>query len=412
MNLDLEEIIAQNNEKLLSQLAALLAQQNTPNKGGVDMPRKLKYGQGTVHKRRRKNQRGTMYEWYEVKWFDEYGRRQSTTAKTKDEGHKILSKQNKRSMKNNSRKELVTFGTAIMKWYTTFGNRNAGEKRNELNLTQLKRIPKTTMDKLLTQVFAQELQEHLDYVESKHGPNPKWWTKLLLTAFLKHAFNQGWIKNNFGGLLIAEEPGPQREKNILPRELEDKFISFFSPSKNSANKVDYRPYVKGLIYTGCRISEFATIGKYEDTQTDYQKGVFKCRETKSIRAKDRRRGILYKIREIPILPPIADYNFPLPTLTHDRIQYNFRSAVAKLKKSDGIDLKLTPHDMRHTYQSRLNELGISDSVSMEILGWKTKKMQQHYTHNTKELIDREIAKIKESTILSSYHTLSNVAEKP
>ena len=52
--------------------------------------------------------------------------------------------------------------------------------------------------------------------------------------------------------------------------------------------------------------------------------------------------------------------------------------------------------MRHTCQSRFNEIGLAESVSMEIMGWKTKKMRQHYTHNTKELLEKEFAKIRDS----------------
>ena len=46
------------------------------------MPKKLKYGQGCITKRKRKNKNNTFYEWYQVSWFDEYGRRSFSTAKT------------------------------------------------------------------------------------------------------------------------------------------------------------------------------------------------------------------------------------------------------------------------------------------------------------------------------------------
>ena len=363
-------------------------------KGGLNknMPKPLKYGEGSITKRKRINKKGSIYEWYEVKWYDEYGKQQTRTSRTQEDARRVLSQFNKRSTRN-TRKQTKMFGTYFMEWFETFGKRNMCKATEKRNLCQISRIPKEIMKKPICQVTSKELQDYLDFAETEYGGNPKWWTSLLFKAFIKHAFNEGHIKSNIGALLIAEQPTALRVKNHLPRELEEKFLSFFAPSKNSKEKVDYRPYVKGLIYTGCRISEFMTIGRYEDTQI--ANGMLRFRETKSIREKDRKRGINYVIREFPILPPLENYKFPLPELTHDRLQYNFRIACKKL------GLKLTPHDMRRTCQSRCNELGIAESVSMQLFGWKTKKMVHHYTNNTKELLEKEFARLRNSTNIST-----------
>jgi uncharacterized protein YodC (DUF2158 family) len=310
MNLEdsIQQAISLNNEKLLSQIAAMLSQKNfISNKGGAEMPRKLKYGQGCITKRKRINKKGSIYEWYEVKWVDEYGKRQSQTAKTQEQAHHILLKFNTHRIKNTNKKQIKVFGTYLMEWYETFGNRKSGVKRDKLYRVQIARIPQDIMNKPIGQVTAQELQGHLDNIEIKHGGNNKLWAALLLKAFLKHAFNDGQIKSNIGALLIADKPPVLRNKNILPQDREGEFLSLF-PSK-------YRPYVVGFIYTGCRISEFMTIGRFEDTCVDKGKGILKCRETKSIYAKDRRAGINYRIREIPILPPLQNFVFPLPEIS-------------------------------------------------------------------------------------------------
>lgn len=350
----------------------------------LTMPRPLKYGQGSITERHRQNKNGTIYKWYEARWMNEFGQRQVQTCKTKEAARAILAKYNKRSLRNNSRKQIKLFGTCLKEWYETFGSKNSCEKQKISCRRQIDRIPKSIMSKPLKMVTAQELQTYLDFAEKKYGENPKWWTANLLKAFLKHAFNAGYIKSNFGALLRSERPLPQRKKNILPHELEDKFISMI-PEK-------YRKYAIGLIYTGCRISEFMDIQK-EDV--DKERGIIRIRETKSIREKERKRGITYHIREIPILPQIENFTFPMKKLIPGHLQRIFK------KVSEKIGLKLTPHDMRHTYKSRCNELGIAESVSMAILGHKTVSMAQHYTHNTEELLQREYEKMRQNTPIST-----------
>ena len=357
------------------------------------MPRPLTYGQGSITNRERKNKNGSVYKWYEARWLNEYGKRHTKICKTKEEARNVLSQFNKRSTKNTSRKEYKTFGS-IMEWYNTFGNKNAGIDRNKLNLCQLARVPKSIMAKPLTQIFAQELQEHLDDVETRYGGNPKWWTALLFKGFLKYSFEQGHIKKNVGASLIAEQP-TSPERNILPRELETQFLSFFAPKYNAP--MDYRPYVIGLLNTGCRIEEYFTIGRYEDTQPFEQDGIkyLRSRETKSIREKHRKQGIFYFIREFPLLPALEDYEFPVPELTHDRLQYNFRQASKKL------GLKLTPHDMRHTFVTRCDELGINPTASMSWVGHKNEKTHRRYKHKTKEILVEAVEKLRNSTPVST-----------
>ena len=57
--------------------------------------------------------------------------------------------------------------------------------------------------------------------------------------------------------------------------------------------------------------------------------------------------------------------------------------------------------MRHTFISRCNDMGINKSVIKSMVGHKTDKMMNHYTHNTTELLDREFEKLRESTLVST-----------
>ena len=260
-----------------------------------------------------------------------------------------------------------------------------GEARNKLNLLQISRIPKEIMEKPLPHVTATELQQYINSIEL---PNPRANTQQLITATMKHAFNSGYIKINIGLLLKTELP-PTVTKEILPRDLEDKFLSLFTVGY-------HRDYAIGLIYTGTRISEFMRLNENWETDIDYEKKIVKIRETKSLRQKNIKSGTNYVIREIPLLPQIAALKFPLTKVHKQSVNKNFNKVLGKLAQ-EGIVIKITPPCMRHTFISRCNEMGINKSVIKSMVGHKTDKMMNHYTHNTQELLDREFQRLEKST---------------
>ena len=57
------------------------------------------------------------------------------------------------------------------------------------------------------------------------------------------------------------------------------------------------------------------------------------------------------------------------------IRTSFEKACAKA----GLP-GITPHDLRHTWASRLGEKGVDDRTLQELGGWKTLEMVQRYSH--------------------------------
>ena len=394
---NLDDLVKQQNEKiaqLTEMLGAFLSSpapvQNLKNTNeGGNMPRKLKYGQGSVRKRQRQNKNGQIYEWYEVQWYDEYGKKHFNTTTTQESAYKILSQNNPRTLKN-TRKNLKSFGEYILEWYNAFGNAECGEKRNASNLRQITRIPDSIMNKPLIAVTALNLQTYLNTIEKA---NPKIQVKQLIRACLKYAFTNGHIKVNIGDSLKADIP-VVTEKQVLPRELEDKFINLFPE--------EYRDYVIGLIYTGTRISEFFDLNKNWETDIDYEKKLIKIRETKSLRQKDIKAGITFVYRELPLLDPVAKINFPLKTIQQQTINKNFNKVLAKMNAEDpNLNLKVTPHCMRHTFITRCDELGINETASMSWTGHKTNKMHRRYKHKTTQIVTEATEKLMISTAIST-----------
>ena len=374
------------------------------------MSRKLKYGQGTIHKRFRLtfvdeyditqvkttsdvkvvNQitakyKCNLYVWYELKWYDEYGKRQGKSVSgtqpngrpvNKEYARKVLAQYNKRSLRTLNKKEYIRFGVAMHQWYKEFRMDDAGPERNEHNIREINRLPKSTADKRLQDVTAQELQKHLN--DMKHD-NPRVTARYLLASFLNFMFLQGVLPKDIGKLLKA--PMARRaEKQTLTMAMEPEFLELL-PEK-------FRKYAIGLIYTGCRYTEFINI-RAEDV--DRENNVIMIRNTKPIRANDRRQGIMYKPRLIPLLPQVAELNFPLPYISQAYFQKCFQTASAKL------GIKVTPHDMRHTFATRCDDFGVKEKVIQKILGHTSPRMTRHYkNHTTEELLDYEFNRIRVS----------------
>lgn len=374
--MDLENLFQEIKElkALVQQKTADKGSFSTQEKGGTkEMPKKLKYGQGCIILRKRKRKDGSFYEWYQVQWLDEYGKQLHATASTSKEAEKILSQKNPRSMKR-TKKEFITFGQYFHEWYSAFGNRKCGPERNKSNLTQINRITKDIMDKPLSSLTALDLQGYLNSIKE---PNPKVQTKQLMGGCLRHAFNNGHIKINLSESLYAKLP-KVAEKQYLPKNLEDKFVSLFPE--------EYRNHIIGLIYTGTRISEFMDLNKNWKTDIDYVNKKVYIRETKSLYEEDRKGGLEYVIRELPLLDPIAAIKFPLKIVANQTINKNMNKVLAKMNAEDPtLNLKVTPHCMRHTFITRCGELKIDENSSMKWTGHKTNKMHQRYKHETPEM---------------------------
>jgi integrase/recombinase XerD len=341
------------------------------------MPSPLKYGQGSIIKRTKIGIKGNIYEWHEVRWFDEYGIRHTKTIPTSDreKAKKFLKQFHNKSLKNSHRTIVISFGKYFQDWYDIYRKPKSAPSIHKARQSMINKIPKEIMQKPLSLIKPQELQAYLNTIQA---PTQKKSLKDLFVACLKIAFGEGAIKHEIGGLLSVEKH-KARERNLLPRSKETEFINSFP---------EYlRNHVICYIYTGVRLNELLRI---EKSDIDYNKKIIRVKVTKSLRAEDRQKGIKYKIVQIPLLPKVEAIKFPLSKTSRSRIEEYFDKCSKK------IGIKLTPHDMRHTYISRCNELGIQHSVIQAIAGHADARMTNHYIHNTSDLVEQEFSKIREN----------------
>lgn len=322
------------------------------------MPKPLKYGQGSISRRTRKNKNGTEYKYYQVRYYDEYGIRHTATTKTLDETYKILEENNGRSLRNKKHKQPITFGEDLQRWFDTFKKPRIQKGSIYAYQKLINSIPKEIKKKLLHQISEIELQNFLNDTVSEKN---RYWAKMLLQNYFEIAFNKGLIRANLGKLLYADQP-IAAERQTLPREKEKEFIEALPES--------YRVYAVAVLYTGCRINELFRI---ESTDLDYKKNIIWIKETKTLK-RGERGTTAYKLRPAYLFPELKNINFPLPSICLSWLRKAFKHA------SEKIGITITPHDLRHTYATRLDEMGINREV---ILFHSNVKMTKHYIHEDK-----------------------------
>ena len=136
--------------------------ENQKQKENDNMPKPLKYGQGCLSLRIRKNKDGTEYKFYQIRYYDDYGIRHTTTAKTQAEALKLLNTNNKRTLRNSKRNKPISFGEDLQRWFDIF--KKPKLQKNTIGSYQklLNSIPIQTRKKLLHQVTEFELQNFLN----------------------------------------------------------------------------------------------------------------------------------------------------------------------------------------------------------------------------------------------------------
>lgn len=344
-----------------------------------EMPRPLRYGQGSIRLRTRINSKGSVYQWYEARWFDVNGQQHTKTFKTKEDARRVLSQLNTHTTRNMHRSNSRSFGAYLQSYFDTY-------RKNEVTVATAKRyqrmidlLPAAIASTSLSKLEDLPIQQHLNAIVSVKERNE---TKKFLAACLKRAFLTGKTKIDIGAMLKVEKY-EAKPRQILPREREAEFINNISPR--------YRDFVIGYLYTGCRLSELMRV-----TADD----VDRVNNMITIKGANKGRGATkeYRIRQIPLLPQVQALQFPLPKISKRWFEEDMRQTCKKM------GIKITPHDLRHTFATRCREAGIELKTYSQWLGHKNVSitMDLYAAHTSKEQFQREAEKLKNSTHISTH----------
>lgn len=330
---------------------------------GVIM-RKLKYGQGTIIKRSRKNKNGSFYMWYQGRWYD--GERQHTvTAKTADKCiEKLKQQQNefKKSSKKKQNLKNIMLGEWLDIYYKTYKEPFIADSTKSSYMACLKlHISKELKQLPLNKLNSLIIQDNINRLEL---PRQRQITAQLLKSALKQAFDNGLI-NNIIDIKIPKHK--TRQKNILSKADEVLLLNELPEFMKNA--------VIGYLNTGCRLKELLNIC---ETDIDRENKTIQIKGTKTADA----------VRVIPLLPIVEDI-LPLKIdVTPTYMQRVFKRAVQKL------GLNITIHDLRHTFATRCLEVGVNMKTIQKWLGHSNYSVTADtYSHITANFEQSEVDKL-------------------
>jgi integrase/recombinase XerD len=236
--------------------------------------------------------------------------------------------------------------------------------------------------------FKSILQEFLGFLGDKHVSQVTFYDIDLFLAALR---KKGWKKDSiytaavavkrfleFLGLRdnLAGFELPKREKR-LPKylELEEVFRMV-----NAADNLRDRLLVLLLFTTGLRVNELVSVRVAE---VDVE------RRTIRVRGKGAKERIVYFPEFVQ--PVLAEYmktinsEWLFPSETSSHIHYTTVERVLKrLKKKAGIDKRVTPHTLRHSFATLSLAAGLDIREIQELLGHSSLNTTQIYTHVSRE----------------------------
>ena len=153
---------------------------------------------------------------------------------------------------------------------------------------------------------------------------------------------------------------------------------------------DYlRAVVLTALHTGMRRGEILGL---EWPQVDLEKRMIKVMRTKTDRTRwvEINATLLGVLRRQRIAYPASEIVFPSPTT--GKAMVGTRKAFVRACKTAGIT-GLRFHDLRHTFASRLVELGVDIITVKELLGHSTVILTQRYTHSRSEQRRRAVEQL-------------------
>lgn len=180
-------------------------------------------------------------------------------------------------------------------------------------------------------------------------------------AFLKFLFKKA-VEWNYLAYNPAEKLQKQKVQQKPIKYLTNEEIKTILKNSNE----EFKKIILFLLYTGLRLSEFVNL-KWSDI--DFNKKIITIQKTKS-----------YKVRYIPLSDVVEKILLSWKSREKPcRYSGDYISHYL-IKLGKKLNIKLSPHLLRHTFASRLVMQGVSLRVVQELLGHSDIKTTMVYSH--------------------------------
>ena len=320
----------------------------------------------SVSTKPRKDGRYQGYYTHNGKKYYVYGKTEQE-VKTKIEVY-IKTGEVKKKKAFTQKKATLTMSEWLRKWIQLYKKPNLKPITLEHMNASLKVVHEKLGDKNLQGITAEDLQQLLIGIKGERS-------RQLLRGYLDQTFKKavlcGQITRNPCDALELKKHRPE-QRHALTTEEQAEFIKAIEDLK-------MKPLLLVLLTTGLRIGEALALKygdfNFEQSTVSINKNVVFIRgerieqdSTKSIAG----------MRTIPVLPNVlamfdsaAEKESPVFPFTYSAVRNTFRTINQRL------GFNVSPHILRHTYATRLEEAGISPKLKQYLLGHSSITMTQN-----------------------------------
>ncbi|MEM0465113.1 MAG: tyrosine-type recombinase/integrase [Candidatus Pacearchaeota archaeon] len=169
---------------------------------------------------------------------------------------------------------------------------------------------------------------------------------------------------------------PKNEKKIPNVLTKEEIIKLFNSAKSKKSKL----MLKILYSSGLRVSELVNL-KPQDLNLEENMGWVRCGKGKKDRiffiSKKLSNQLKKYLKKRESWKYLFSKNKPLTTR-------NVQKIVSKLAKRSGINKKVTPHTLRHSFATHLLDSGVDIRKIQTLLGHSSISTTQIYTHISSE----------------------------
>ena len=339
---------------------------NQTIKQGEQELTKLKYGQGSIKLRIRYNKNGTVYKYYEGRFYDETGKLRYVYSKNLKDCVKLLREANPIKKNKVIHAKYLTLQDWMLTWYNDF-------KKQTLRLTsqhgyeyQMKNIIFPALGK--TKLYALTTEQVQAFLNKIKAGNTRKKVYLLISACLKKAVVLKKVSSNVCD--AVELPKVKKQKR-RPFEYNEQALILTDDSKTSQAFFF-------LCVTGLRVGEFLALTK-DDFYHDKNCFVVNKAIANGIPGETKSESSNRMVYYVDSLFENFDLNI-LGTFTYSSL----KNAFVRLLKNKGIN-GVSLHSTRHTFATICHSFGVNDKMLQSLLGHSTLAMTQDvYTHLMKK----------------------------
>lgn len=250
----------------------------------------------------------------------------------------------------------------------------------------------------LASIDTYRLKDYLAYLKEEHDLKPTTLGRTIsaIRMFFQHARESGWILEDPAARLRTPKKPRRLPIYLLPTETRELIQAAPAATTKPTDPLRNETILHLLMMTGLRLSELVGLDTDRiDLETGFIRVLGKGRKERLVPLNSTARGLLK--RWLSERPKPVDSTEKAAFLGRDGtritravVQYLVKQSV----KGSGLDPRISPHKLRHTFATTLYSQGVELRDIQTLLGHANIASTAVYTHTNVDRVRAAVAKLR------------------